>query len=101
MLVHAEFFNLNSSLYLGCYSKKSFFNLGPINHIPPSAHIISSSVLVLEIICMLPDIKPQQWYQSLGPRASLIWSCSKFQSSICLVKHKPTPTTSLYSNSSF
>src|SRR5215211_386605 len=82
--------------------KASFYFI-PVDHIPPSRHIVCPAVLVLEIVGMFPYIKTQKrddfFCLPLCPRACLVRHSCELDAICILVVCEPSPTASLYSDS--
>lgn len=66
----------------------------PVNNIPNSTEVFRLSVLVLQIVCMLPSINTQQWCELSNDRV-LVGICANSNLTSLIVLYQPSPTTAL------
>lgn len=66
----------------------------PVDDVPNSAEVLSLSVLVLQVVCVLPSVDTQQWDQVASNRV-LIRTGHKRQSAGLLVLGQPRPAATL------
>ena len=78
-----------------CYGKLGVRDVDLVNAIPvddilPSFNVIWTTVLVVEIVCVFPDIDAEKWGMSLHDGAVLIRGRVDFQAAIA--EDEPCPT---------
>jgi len=76
-----------------CYLQTSL-NCLPVDHIPDSTEVLSLSVLVLQVVCVLPSINTQQWCVLSNNRV-LVGICADLNLSSLVVLDEPCPSTTL------
>src|SRR5260370_24003851 len=64
-------------------------DLIPVNNVPPGRQIVRPSVLVLEVVGMLPDVIAQDRVQTLRERVVLVRCRDDLQ--LAAIEHQPAP----------
>ncbi len=86
-----------------CYSSdEAFFGLPPVDDLPHLGQILGTSVLVIKVVCVLPDVHVDNWYQEgahVGDQVLVVGSPEREHVRF-LVVYKPSPTRALDSSSS-
>src|SRR5206468_1095967 len=62
----------------------------PIHHVPPSLEVIGTTVLVLEIVGMLPHVDAEDRRVAIHQRTILVWRRNNFELSV-LILDEPRP----------
>ena len=66
----------------------------PVDHIPHRTKVLGLSVLILQIVCMLPSINTQQW-SILAHDGILVGICANLDLSRLVVLDQPCPPAAL------
>src|SRR5262249_25061812 len=71
----------------------------PIHHVPPSLEVIGTTVLVFEIVGMLPHVDAKDRRVAIHQRTILIWRRNNFEFSV-LIFDEPRPAAAESAHSS-
>lgn len=86
-----------SLLVLHFGSDKALFDLSPVDDLPHGGQVLWSGILVVEVVCMLPDVNIKDWNQIWVQVSDqvLVGGSSEAKSILLFVIDEPSPSRAL------